>query len=87
MAHLIIDNEEAYRLAQELAEEHGTSITSEVLSALRERKRKTGPDRSNHDDFMEKISELSERSAARFEASDRTRDLFADLYDDDGLPQ
>jgi hypothetical protein len=91
MAHLIIESEEAYNLARELAEEHQTSITTEVLAALRARaalkQPETSPTPNPKSGLAERLKALSETTAPRFKGEDRTRDLFEDLYDEDGLPR
>jgi hypothetical protein len=74
-------------MAKALAEEHQTSITEEVQQAVRDRyeqlKNKPNPKAG----LAERIIEFSATTATHFVGDDRTRDLFEDLYDENGLPR
>jgi antitoxin VapB len=79
---LSIKNEEAERLARELAKETDATITAAVIVALKEslrrlRGRKTVPS------VRDAILELSDRCAALPDLDDRTPDEIL-AYDEDG---
>jgi hypothetical protein len=72
-------------MVKALAEEHHTSMTEEVRQAVRQRyeqlKNKPNPKAG----LAEWIIEFCATAAPHFVGDDRTRDLFEDLYDENGL--
>lgn len=81
---LSIKNEEAERLARELAAKTGESITEAITVALQERlKRETG--RRSRRSVRDEILEISRRCAALPRLDGRTPDEILG-YDEDGLP-
>jgi antitoxin VapB len=84
---LNIKDDEVYRLAQELATANESSMTAEIREALKERQAKMKRSEHPHEGMAERIAALSKRSAQRYKGEDRTRDLFGELYDEDGLPK
>ena len=81
---LNIKNEKTTRLARELADLTGESLTGAIDTALRER---LARERIKRD--LEMAEELVQRIRAKVDAGDRLRpgeDATADLYDDRGLP-
>lgn len=87
MPTLNIKDEEAYRLARRLADDNETSMTAEVLQALRERAARSHADKKPKAGLAERIIAFSKTTSPHFKGSDRTRDLFENLYDEDGLPR
>jgi antitoxin VapB len=83
-ARLVIESEEAVRLAEELAALTGEDVTSAVVRALAER---IGRQHPIPDDSLtvEEILELGRRCAARLRPPFHSGD-HADLYGEDGLP-
>lgn len=81
---LVIDNEEAYGLARELADETGESLTDAVKTALRERLEVV---RSGHgsEAQMAEIARIQVFVAALPDIDTRSTDEILS-YDDFGLP-
>jgi antitoxin VapB len=78
-----IKNAEAHRLARELAELTGESVTTAVLESLRERlERMEGP---TADERAELMLEIGRRTAPRLEVAETNHDRL--LYDNRGLPR
>jgi antitoxin VapB len=78
-----IKNAEAHRLARELAELTGESVTTAVLKSLRERlERMEGP---TADERAELMLEIGRRTAPRLEVAETDHDRL--LYDNRGLPR
>jgi len=80
-----IKNEEAYRLAKELAALTGESLTGAVTAALRERlarvKRERGSDLAGH------LLAIGRDCAAHLQEPYRSADHGDLLYDERGLPK
>ncbi|HUZ72951.1 MAG TPA: type II toxin-antitoxin system VapB family antitoxin [Stellaceae bacterium] len=83
---LNIKNDEADRLARELAELTGETVTTAVTTALRERlavvrraRRETG--------LAERLLAIGATCAARFKEPYRSSDHGELLYDENGLPR
>jgi antitoxin VapB len=84
--HLNIENDEAHRLATELAEITGESLTEAVTEALRERLER---ERSIME-RKQRIEEISREFLAALKDKGLTaRDILDDswLYDEHGLPK
>jgi antitoxin VapB len=80
-----IKNEEAHRLAQELAELTGESITATVTNALRERIERL---RAVHPGKLsDRILQIGADCAKRMKGSSIKLDHGKMLYGDDGLPK
>jgi antitoxin VapB len=78
-----IKNAEAHRLARELAELTGESVTTAVLESLRERlERMEGP---TADERAELMLAIGRRTAPRLEGAETNHDRL--LYDSWGLPR
>jgi antitoxin VapB len=82
---LNIKNEETYRLARELAEITGESLTEAVTIALRERLERARRER-DRDNFVERWLEIGRDTAARL-GPYRHIDHGDFLYDERGLPK
>ncbi|MGI5127764.1 type II toxin-antitoxin system VapB family antitoxin [Pseudonocardia sp. CA-107938] len=84
---LNIKNEETHRLARELAELTGESITEAVTRALKERlsRERNSEDRSK--ERAEAILAMGREIAARMPPEWRTMDVDEYLYDENGLPK
>jgi antitoxin VapB len=86
-----IKNAEAHRLARELAEITGESLTTAVTVAVRERLEREKTARRGgrkRDDLVERLMEIGRRTAPQFRAAGITVENFDDfLYDEDGLPR
>ena len=84
--HLNIKNDEAHRLAKELAGLTGTSMTEAVIDALEKR---VGEERRSRiearGDFAARIRTIQKRVRSRPVLDDRPGDEM--LYDAGGLPQ
>ena len=81
---LNIKNEEAHRMAKEMAEATGESMTKAVTEAIRERRdRVVG---MSKEERFERIMASSRRSAALIREKGLTLDQDA-LYGEDGLPK
>ncbi len=82
---LNIKNEEAYRLARELAERTGESMTAAVTVAVRERLDRI---RDQHDiDLVDRLLAIGKDCAAHLKEPYRSSDHGALLYDELGLPR
>lgn len=82
---LNIKNEETHRLAQELAELTGESMTAAVTEAVRERLARL---RGEHGGGLaERLLEIGRECAAHLKEPYRSVDHGELLYDDRGLPR
>ena len=84
---LNIKNEEAHRLARELAQRNGETVTMAVTIALRERleRQEQSPKRAGR---FERIMKIVERTAPRMNDGRTSKELFDELYDEEtGLPK
>ncbi len=82
---LNIKNEETYRLARELAERTGESMTAAVTVAVRERLDRI---RDQHDiDLVDRLLAIGKDCAAHLKEPYRSSDHGALLYDELGLPR
>jgi antitoxin VapB len=84
-----IKNAETHRLARELAEITGESLTKAVTVAVRERlERERHRARPGGDDLIERLLEIGRRTAPQFRDAGITFENYDDLlYDEDGLPR
>jgi len=80
---LNIKNQEAHRLATELARRTGESLTEAVTQALRERLERVEPP----DGLAQELLEIGRDCAARLDPSVRSLDHGELLYDERGLPR
>jgi antitoxin VapB len=89
MAHrmsLNLKSDEAYRLARELSEKTGESMTKAVVVALRERLDRLKQESS--EDRVQRILAIARDCAAHMSDEERTFDYDAFLYDEKtGLPR
>lgn len=81
---LSIKNDEADRLARELAELTGETLTEAVVESLRERLVRKRAVRDNRP-LAEQLMEIGRRFASRPRLDDRNPDEI--LYDEHGLPR
>jgi antitoxin VapB len=79
---LNIKNEETHRLAEELAQLTGESMTAAVTEALREKL-----DRVKSKGVKERIMRIAKECAPRWKEPYRSVDHGDLLYDDKGLPK
>lgn len=79
-----VKNPEAHRLARELAELTGESMSAAVTIAVRERRDRVLADRSGS--TAERMLEIGRDCADRLPEHVRTLDHGELLYDDSGLP-
>lgn len=87
MVALNIKNEEAVRLAKELAERKGESMTTVVIEALRAELKRTGKTSINLE-RMEYVLSLGKRIREQAPPEWLARDQIAELYDEEtGLPK
>ncbi len=82
---LNIKNEEANRLAHELAAVTGESLTTAVTVAVRERLDRL--QRSKHEPLSERLLQIGKDCAAHLKEPFLTVDHGDLLYDDKGLPK
>ena len=83
--HLSIKNDEAHRLASELAELTGETLTAVVISALRAQLTRERRSRSSAS-VAEQLMAIARRYAALPDADGRTpEDVIG--YDENGLPR
>jgi len=82
---LNIKNEEAHRLARELAKATGESMTVAVSEALRERLERIRG--NSKKDALERILEIGRDCAAHLKEPYRSADHGDLLYDEKGLPK
>jgi antitoxin VapB len=80
-----IKNEEAHRLAQELAALTGESITAAVTTALRERLRSLQERKRGR--LSRRLTAIGKGCAERLKEPFRSIDHAELLYDEQGLPQ
>jgi antitoxin VapB len=81
---LSIKNDEADRLARELVELTGESLTEAIVSSLRERLERTRAARDNRP-LAERLMEIGRRCASLPALDDRTPEEILG-YDENGLP-
>jgi antitoxin VapB len=82
---LNIKNEEAHRLASELAKVTGESMTVAVTEAIRERlERVQGKSKK---DLAERLLEIGRECAAHLKEPYKSVDIDDLLYDEKGLPK
>ena len=79
---LNIKNPEASRLAKEIAEQTGESITTVVTESLRERLA-----RLSQRKLAERLMGIGEQFSSRMSEETRKLDVDKFLYDDSGLPK
>lgn len=82
---LNIKSEDAHRLARELAELTGESMTTAVTVAVRERRDRVRAGRDSP--LAQRMLEIGKDCAARLPPSVRELDHGDLLYGDDGLPR
>lgn len=82
---LNIKNEEAHRLAQELAVLTGESMTAAVTAALRERLDRLRQERGDH--LADRLLAIGKDCALRLKEPFRSIDHGELLYGEDGLPR
>jgi antitoxin VapB len=82
---LNIKNEEAHRMAQELARLTGESMTAAVSEAIRERLERVRG--SSGKGIAERILEIGRDCAAHLEEPFKSMDIDELLYDEKGLPK
>ena len=80
-----IKNEEAYRLAKQLAKLTGESLTAAVTEALRERLSRVR--RARGGDLADKLLAIGRDCASHLKEPFRTIDHGEMLYDERGLPK
>ena len=84
---LNIKNEETHRLARELAQRNGETVTMAVTIALRERLERQ-PQSSATEGRLARIRRVVERTAPRMDDGRSSREWFDELYDQQtGLPK
>lgn len=83
---LNIKNKEAHRLAQELAELTGESMTAAVTEALRERLERVRRERGKGD-LSERLMAIARVTGPLFEEPWKSIDHGELLYDERGLPK
>lgn len=81
---LNIKNEEAHRLAQELARITGESMTVAVSEAIRERLERV---RSSKKEMAERIMEIAKECGPLWKEPYRSTDHGELLYDEKGMPK
>jgi antitoxin VapB len=86
-ASLSLKNEETVRLARELAQRTGESLTLAVTIAIKERlERETGKHQPSG--IFEKLVRISKQTAPLMNDGRSTKELFDELYDaETGLPK
>ena len=82
---LNIKNEEAHRLAAELARITGESLTAAVTTAIRERLDRLREERAPS--LADRLLEIGKDCAARLKEPVRSTDHADLLYDERGLPR
>ena len=80
-----IKGEEAHRLARELAEETGETVTAAVTIALRERVERVR--HAGDATLVGRIMKIAAEAAPRFGKSFSSLDVDELLYDERGLPR
>jgi len=84
MMSLSIKNEEAHRLARELANATGESITVAVSEAIRERLERV---RASKKEMVERIMEIARECGPLLKEPYRSIDHGELLYDENGMPK
>jgi antitoxin VapB len=84
---LNIKNEEAHRLAKELADETGENMTEAVTIALRERLSRVRNTEEKIQARVDAIMALGREAASRMSAETLAMDVDDYLYDELGLPK
>lgn len=82
---LNIKNEEAHRLAQQLAKVTGESMTTAVTEALRERLERVR--RNGRDGLAERLMKIARECGPLWKEPYRSLDHGEILYDEKGLPK
>lgn len=83
---LNLKSDEAYRLAREVSDRTGESMTRAVVVALRERLDRL--ERGSENEFVERLLAIGRDCAAHLTEEDRSFDYDAFLYDEKtGLPR
>ncbi|HZB88700.1 MAG TPA: type II toxin-antitoxin system VapB family antitoxin [Terracidiphilus sp.] len=83
-----IKNPETEQLARELASRTGESLTLAITVALKERLERQQERSPKPSDRLQKLIELSARTAPLMNDGRTTKELFDELYDDEtGLPK
>ena len=82
---LNIKNQEAHRLARELARATGESMTAAVSEAIRERLERVRG--NSKEDLVERILEIGRDCAAHLKEPFKSGDHGDLLYDEKGLPK
>lgn len=82
---LNIKSDEAYRLARDLSERTGESMTRAVVVALRERLDRL--QRGSEADFVARLLAIGRDCAAHLPEASRSLDHDALLYNEKGLPR
>jgi antitoxin VapB len=84
---LNIKDEEAHRLALELARRNGETVTMAVKIAIQERLERQAEPAANTG-RLERIRRIVERTAPLFKDGRSSKELIDELYDDEtGLPK
>ena len=86
MAHLNIKNDEAHRLASELAEVRGSSLTDAVTAALTESLRAARDPRRGAEALLAQVRQVQELVATLPDLDTRDSDAILG-YDEHGLPR
>jgi antitoxin VapB len=82
---LNLKSDEAYRLAKELSERTGKSMTAAVIEALRDRLERLGQD--GQGSRLERLLAIARDCAAHIQEPYRSIDHGDLLYDERGLPR
>jgi len=82
---LNLKSDEAYRLARELSERTGKSMTAVVVEALRERLMQLKQE--SEEEFVERILAIGRDCAAHMTEEERSIDHGELLYNEMGLPR
>jgi antitoxin VapB len=82
---LNLKSEEAHRLARELADVTGESMTTAVIAAMRERLGRLK--RESEHEFVERLLAIGRDCAAHLSPEFRSRNPDDLLYGEDGLPR
>lgn len=82
---LNIKNEEAHRMARELAQLTGENMTVAVHEAIRERLQRVRE--KSKEEFVERIMKIGRECAARLKEPYKSIDHGDLLYDENGLPK
>jgi len=81
---LNIKNEETHRMARELAQLTGESLTAAVNEAIRERLERV---RANRKSMADRLMEIGKDCAAHMKEPFKSMDIDEFLYDENGLPK